>query len=121
MYEYKIKLKRVIDGDTIDAYIDLGFWVSTTKRIRLYGVNTPECRTRDHHEKKRGMAAKVRVTELLEDADTIILKSHGVGKFGRVLGELTCIKEYEGGTTELDVAATLIEEKLGEAYFGGKR
>ena len=122
MYEYKIKVKRVIDGDTIDAYIDLGFNVSTTKRIRFHGINTPESRTRDLEEKARGLAAKARLIEMLDDADEIVLLSHGVGKFGRVLGSLTVIKEYDDeNTTELDVVATLIDEGHGTPYFGGKR
>ena len=58
MYTYKIKLDRVVDGDTIDAYIDLGFDVSVKKRIRFVGINTPESRTRDLEEKAKGLAAK---------------------------------------------------------------
>ena len=61
MYAYNIELIRVIDGDTIDAYIDLGFSVKVKKRIRLAGINTPESRTRDLEEKKRGLAAKDRL------------------------------------------------------------
>ena len=57
MYEYKIILDRVIDGDTIDAYINLGFDVSIKKRIRFMGINTPESRTRDLEEKAKGLAA----------------------------------------------------------------
>ena len=88
MYTYKIKLDRVIDGDTIDAYIDLGFDVSIKKRIRFMGINTPESRTRDLEEKARGLAAKDRLKAILEGANTIQLKSHGLGKYGRCLGEL---------------------------------
>ena len=66
MYIYKIKLDRVVDGDTIDAYIDLGFDVSVKKRIRFMGINTPESRTRDLEEKAKGLAAKDRVKALLE-------------------------------------------------------
>ena len=88
MYTYKIKLDRVIDGDTIDALIDLGFDVSIKKRIRFLGINTPESRTRDLEEKAKGLAAKDRVKQLLDGCDNITLKSHGVGKYGRCLGEL---------------------------------
>ena len=88
MYTYKIKLDRVIDGDTIDAYIDLGFDVSVKKRIRFVGINTPESRTRDLEEKAKGLAAKDRLKAVLEGANTIQLNSHGVGKYGRCLGEL---------------------------------
>ena len=88
MYTYKIKLDRVIDGDTIDAIIDLGFDVSVKKRIRFLGINTPESRTRDLEEKARGLAAKERLKIILEGANIIQLCSHGVGKYGRCLGEL---------------------------------
>ena len=71
MYEYKIKLDRVIDGDTIDGNIDLGFDVSVKKRIRFMGINTPESRTTDLEEKAKGLAAKDRVKCLLEGCDTI--------------------------------------------------
>ena len=88
MYTYKITVDRVVDGDTIDANIDLGFDVSVKKRIRFMGINAPESRTRNAEEKVKGLAAKERVKGLLEDAETITVKSHGVGKFGRCLGEL---------------------------------
>ena len=64
MYQYKVKLDRVIDGDTIDCYIDLGFNINTKKRVRFAGINTPESRTRDLKEKKRGLAAKARLKEI---------------------------------------------------------
>ena len=89
MYKYKAKLIRVIDGDTIDALIDLGFDTWIKKRIRLYGINTPETRTKDLEEKKAGIAAKDRLSELMEHCDyKFILISHGVGKYGRCLGTL---------------------------------
>jgi len=89
MYEYNAKLIRVIDGDTIDALIDLGFNVWVKKRIRLYGIDTPETRTKDLEEKKAGKAAEERLIELMwECGNEFLLKSHGVGKYGRCLGEL---------------------------------
>jgi len=89
MYEYAGKLERVIDGDTIDAFIDLGFNVWIKKRIRLHGIDAPEVRTRDLNEKKRGMAAKNRLIEVLSLVNgNFILKSHGIGKYGRCLGEI---------------------------------
>ena len=89
MYEYKAKLKRVVDGDTCDAYIDLGFDVSVKKRIRFMGVDTWESRTRDLDEKKKGLAAKEYTKEMLsKNEGEFTIKSHGVGKYGRVLGEL---------------------------------
>ena len=71
MYTYNIKLDRVVDGDTIDAVIDLGFNVSIKKRVRFSGVNTPECRTKDLEEKSKGLAAKDRVKQLLEGSNII--------------------------------------------------
>ena len=87
---YSAKLLRVVDGDTADAMIDLGFNTWVKKRIRFMGVDTWECRTRDLEEKKRGLAAKSFTKHLLEDSDEgkFLVKSHGVGKYGRVLGEL---------------------------------
>ena len=122
MYTYKIKLDRVIDGDTIDAYIDLGFDVSIKKRIRFMGINTPESRTRDLEEKAKGLAAKDRLSNLLEGANTIELKSHGVGKYGRCLGELNIdVVDGKEGVTMTNVNELLIKEGHAVEYHGGKR
>ena len=122
MYTYKIKLDRVIDGDTVDAYIDLGFDVSVKKRIRFMGINTPESRTRDLEEKAKGLAAKDRLKNLLEGADNIQLKSHGVGKYGRCLGELfvDMVDGQEKLTLE-SINELLIKEGHAVEYHGGKR
>jgi len=89
MYTYNAKLEKVVDGDTIDAIVDLGFDTWKRIRIRLNGINAPESRTRDLEEKERGLAAKARLTEMLESENgEFILKSHGVGKYGRCLGEI---------------------------------
>ena len=122
MYTYKIKLDRVIDGDTIDANIDLGFDISTKKRIRFMGINTPESRTRDLEEKARGLAAKDRVKQLLEGAKEITLQSHGVGKYGRCLGELfvDVVDGKEKMTLE-SINELLIKEGHAVEYDGGKR
>ncbi len=122
MYTYKIKLDRVIDGDTIDAYIDLGFDVSVKKRIRFIGINTPESRTRDLEEKAKGLAAKDRVKQLLEGANTIQLKSHGVGKYGRCLGELHVdVVDGKEKLTMESINELLIKEGHAVEYDGGKR
>ena len=118
MYTYKIDVLRVIDGDTIDANIDLGFDVSVKKRIRFMGINTPESRTRDLEEQARGLAAKARVQELLDEAVEVQLTSHGVGKFGRCLGELNL---YNEGVTMVNLNNKLIEEGHAVEYNGGKR
>ena len=122
MYTYEIKLDRVIDGDTIDAKIDLGFNISIKKRIRFMGINTPESRTRDLEEKAKGLAAKDRVKCLLEGCDAIELKSHGVGKYGRCLGELfiDLVDGQEKLTLE-SVNELLIKEGHAVEYHGGKR
>jgi micrococcal nuclease len=89
MYIYNAKLVRVIDGDTIDAVIDLGFDVWIKKRVRLYGIDTPETRTRDLKEKQAGIAAKKRLQELIDDSGgKFRIQSHGIGKYGRCLGTL---------------------------------
>tara|TARA_Y100000114_G_C11699520_1_gene297719 strand:- start:142 stop:495 length:354 start_codon:yes stop_codon:yes gene_type:complete len=117
MFEYNAVLDRVVDGDTVDATIDLGFDTWKKTRIRFYGINTPESRTRDLEEKKRGLAAKDRLIEILKANDNkFVLKSHGVGKYGRCLGEL-----FVESLGETSVQETLINEGHGVAYFGGKR
>ena len=122
MYTYKIKLDRVVDGDTIDAYIDLGFKVSVKKRIRFKGINTPESRTRDLEEKARGLAAKDRLKAILDGANTIQLTSHGVGKYGRCLGELFVdVVDGQEKLTLENVNELLIKEGHAVEYDGGKR
>lgn len=91
MYEYRCTVVKIIDGDTVDVDIDLGFGVWMKKqRIRMYGIDTPESRTRDLVEKKYGLAAKEFLTGMLDDKAGITLKTYKdkEGKFGRILGEL---------------------------------
>ena len=91
MYEYRAELVRVIDGDTIDCVLDLGFDIKYKCRVRLKGINTPETRTRDLEEKKRGFAAKDRVVELLDcQNDGFVVKTEldKKGKYGRILGTI---------------------------------
>ena len=122
MYTYNIKLDRVVDGDTIDAKIDLGFDVWVKKRVRFMGVNTPESRTRDLEEKARGLAAKDRVKQLLEGANRIRLDSHGVGKYGRCLGKLHVdIVDGQESITMISINDLLIKEGHAVEYHGGKR
>ena len=94
MYNYKAKLIRVIDGDTIDAMIDLGFNTWVKKRIRLADIDAYESRTRDKEEKKKGLAAKARLQKLLEGDDKFTLISQGVGKYGRCIGSIYIIKRF---------------------------
>jgi len=116
-HNYSAKLVRVVDGDTADAMIDLGFNTWVKKRIRFYGVDTWESRTRNLEEKKKGLAAKAYVKDLLENSDEgkFVLKSHGVGKYGRVLGELF-IKGHETSVNEL-----LKENGHAYEYHGEKK
>jgi len=91
MYEYRCKVVKIVDGDTVDVDIDLGFGVWLKKeRIRMFGIDTPESRTRDLDEKKYGLMAKDYITKLLDDEGGIVLKTRkdAEGKYGRILGEL---------------------------------
>ena len=89
MYEYEAVIERVIDGDTVVALVDLGFHTHTRVHVRLYGIDTPETRTKDLDEKKHGIASKERLIQLLDRADNhVILLSHGLDKYGRSLGTL---------------------------------
>ena len=121
-YIYRAKLDRVVDGDTIDAMIDVGFDIWIKKRIRYMGIDTWESRTRDAAEKKLGLQAKERNKELLETVSAkpgyFRLKSHGVGKYGRVLGELF-ILDKEG--TQICINDILITEGHAYVYDGGKK
>ena len=122
MYTYKISPLKVVDGDTIDAEIDLGFDIKVKKRIRFMGINAPESRTKDLEEKARGLAAKDRVKQLLDGCDNIQLKSHGIGKFGRCLGEIMI--DMVDGQEKLTLESLnkiLINEGHATEYHGGKR
>jgi len=122
MYTYKAKLDRVIDGDTIDVNIDLGFDISVKKRVRFVGINTPESRTRDLEEKKLGLAAKDRVKSILAENDSFIVESKEVGKFGRVLGEIF-INTVGSVESEEEISLNELLKTEGHAveYHGGKR
>ena len=109
MYEYKAQLDRIVDGDTVDAMVDLGFDVWVHKRIRLEGIDAPETRTRDLDEKAQGFTTKARLTDLLEAADDMfVLQSHGVGKYGRCLGTIMVGEE--------NINELLLAECLAEVY-----
>jgi endonuclease YncB( thermonuclease family) len=89
VYKYKAKLLRVVDGDTVDAMIDLGFDTWVKKRVRLYGIDAPESRTKNLDEKAQGKAATKRLSELLASSvGDFFIQSHGVGKYGRCIGTL---------------------------------
>jgi micrococcal nuclease len=114
MFEYMARVLEVIDGDTIDVSVDLGFSVQHTIRIRLYGINTPETRTRNKEEKQKGLAAKARLKELVEGKFVSIkTKKDNTEKFGRYLAEI-----YLDNT---NINQTLITEGHAQPYFGEKR
>ena len=117
MYEYRCKVVKIIDGDTVDVDIDLGFGVWLHKeRVRLYGIDTPESRPRDLEEKKYGLAAKKFLTGMLDDPAGIILKTHkdATGKFGRILGELWRTTDY----ADQSINDYMVEKHHAASYMG---
>ena len=113
MFEYQCKIVRVIDGDTTDVDIDLGFGVWMKKqRVRFYGVDTPESRTSDKEEKVYGLMAKEFVKSYLPKGSTQVLRTHkdGVGKYGRILGEFV--------VNDTTLNQMLIDTHNAVAYFG---
>lgn len=111
-YIYKINVTRVVDGDTIDATIDLGFDITINKRIRLHGIDAPETRTRDKKEKIKGLAAKKRLEQIVEQQDGVLyLKSMDRGKYGRCVGVL-----FEVNFDDESVNDLLVSEGHATAY-----
>ena len=120
MYEYRARINKVVDGDTVDVDIELGFdIVLTSQRVRIMGIDTPESRTSDKVEKVFGLAAKNRLKELL--GPTAVLKTQiekdgddAKGKFGRILGDFIA---PDGRM----VTEVMIEEGHSVPYFGGSK
>ena len=121
MYEYKCKVLRIVDGDTVDIDIDLGFgiWMHR-ERVRIMGIDTPESRTRDKVEKTFGLASKARLKDMLPIGSVQILKTEidrsgedKKGKFGRILGDFLI--------DDRRVTEILVEEGHAVAYFGGSK
>jgi micrococcal nuclease len=112
MYEYNCKIVRVVDGDTVDVDIDLGFdtW-KCGERIRLYGIDTPECRTRNATEKAAGFLAKAFVEDVLHVGGIYKLTTRDKGKYGRYLGTI----KIDG---DLTINAALVSENLAVPYTG---
>ena len=124
MYEYKAKILRVVDGDTVDVDIDLGFgiWLRN-ERVRIMGIDTPESRTRDKEQKKFGLLAKERLKELLPKGKNSVLRTQidkdgedAKGKFGRILGNFVYGHGHNGRFTM--VTDILIKEGHAVAYYG---
>ena len=121
-YVYRAKLVKVVDGDTVDALIDVGFNIWFKKRIRYKGIDTWESRTRDLDEKKKGLAAKARNKELLESVSNksgyFRIKSYGTGKYGRVLADIYI---QDSDYNHIWVNKQLITEGHAYKYEGGKK
>ena len=123
MYEYRVKIIKVVDGDTVDVDIDLGFGVTLTdERVRIMGIDTPESRTRDKVEKVFGKAAKQALLDML--GETSILKTQinrdgedMKGKFGRILGDFIVDRHGES----ISVVDALIEDGHAVDYYGGSK
>lgn len=117
MFEYNFKLVKVVDGDTIDVDIDLGFGVwLRNQRIRMMGIDTPESRTRDLEEKKFGLIAKEKLIQLLANASCLKTYKDEKGKFGRILADVIVYYSQEDrwcGATEV-----MIKEHYGVKYNG---
>ena len=114
MYQYKAKVVKIIDGDTIDVDIDLGFSVILAKqRIRLYGIDTPESRPRNKEEKVRGVLSIGFLLDTCPVDSYIKVVSHGKGKFGRILGEI-----YELDNDEVSINQQMCDEAYAVPYFG---
>jgi micrococcal nuclease len=122
MYEYRAKIIKIVDGDTVDVDIDLGFGiVLSDERVRIAGIDTPESRTRDKEEKKFGLAAKARVKQLL--GKTCVLKTQinkngedMKGKFGRILGDFQ-VYDAKTDTWKL-LTEVLVSEGHAVPYHG---
>ena len=119
MFTYDCEVTYVVDGDTCDVTIDLGFKIMHKARVRLYGINAPESRTRDKEEKYKGLQAKARFKELIRERETRLV-SHDKGKYGRVLGEIL-IESKNLKDNWINVNEQLVKEGHAVKYYGGKR
>jgi len=113
MYEYSCKVERVVDGDTIDVVLDLGFDILYKSRVRLYGIDTPESRTRNLDEKARGKMASAFLKEAIDNGTKVVIQTKlkdSRGKFGRVLGDVV----VDG----VNINQSMIDNYHAAAYFG---
>ena len=123
MYRYKVDVTRIVDGDTVDVDIDLGFGIWMKKqRVRLMGIDTPESRTRDLEEKKYGKAAKAYLEDKLNSGQPILKTfKDGVGKYGRILGEFwveEVAEDSEHISVKTNINQMMIEEHHAAPYHG---
>ena len=119
MYEYNVKsVAHIVDGDTLDLIVDLGFNITHKIRVRLEGIDTPESRTKDLEEKARGLESKAYFTEMLAKCEgTLIVQTHKKGKYGRYIGTLIS----DDGDSRVDINRMLIREGYAVEYTGGKK
>jgi micrococcal nuclease len=116
MYEYKCTVLRILDGDTLDVDVDLGFSVALKKqRIRMYNIDTPESRTRDKEEKVRGLLSKEFLKTFCPVGSDIRLISHGKGKYGRILGEIFTVNGM------VSINQHMCDEGYAVQYSGGSK
>jgi|TARA_R110000823_G_scaffold214810_2_gene344559 micrococcal nuclease len=116
MYEYKIKeVVKIVDGDTIDVSIDLGFNLTKKERVRVAGIDTPESRTSDDEEKVFGLEAKEHLKHKLENAKTLTISTEKDGKYGRMLGWI-----YADGSP-VSINQLMIDQGYAWAYDGGTK
>ena len=118
MFDYRCKVTRVVDGDTIDVNLDLGFNIWHQARVRMLGIDTPEKRTRNKAEKILGLASTARLKELLKGNQIEIECSKEKGKFGRVLG---IVWATDKAGDRINCNNQLIEEGHARPYYGGKK
>ena len=113
MYQYACKVDRIVDGDTIDVVLDLGFDILYRTRVRLYGIDTPESRTRDKDEKARGKLAGAFLKQAIKNGSEVVIETKlkdSKGKFGRVLGDVI----IDG----VNINQEMIKYSHAVAYFG---
>jgi micrococcal nuclease len=116
MYEYRIKkVVKVVDGDTVDLEIDLGFSLTKKERCRIAGIDTPECRTRNKAEKQYGQAAKLYMTGLLKNAKELKVRTEKDGKYGRMLGWIYA------DDNELSLNEQMVVDGYAWQYDGGTK
>ena len=114
MYEYRVtEISKVVDGDTVDLVLDLGFGLYKKERVRVAGIDSPESRTRDKKEKEYGLAAKAFLKGMLSDCNGLVVRTEKDGKYGRMLGWL--YKE------DLCINHRMIEAGYAWTYDGGKK
>jgi|TARA_R100001015_G_scaffold19160_1_gene15326 micrococcal nuclease len=113
MYEYSCEVKRVVDGDTVDVILNLGFDIFYKSRVRLYGIDTPESRTRNKDEKARGKMAAAYLEDAINNGNTVVIQTKlkdSRGKYGRVLGNVL--------VDDVNINEQMVDKHLAVKYFG---